>query len=141
MRIRSVLPIVFILSVIGMQSSCKKAIQEKYEDAIIKMMTSGAWKVTLFKEGSNDITASFIGYYATFNENKTVVATNGSVSASGTWNGDFNTQIFTANFPTAGDPIQKLNGSWTILPSSTETLGKFTQTKGGVAYQMELTKY
>lgn len=140
MKIKYALVLICIFSVVNTGLSCKKAIQEKYEDAIIQMMTSGAWKITSFKEGGTDITASFNGYISNFYDDKTMKATNGTVTYTGTWNGDINSQTFTANFTNAAEPIVKLNGTWSILSSSTESVGKFIQDKNGITYQMELTK-
>ncbi len=139
MRIKLLLIITLAFFSVAINYGCKKTLQEKYEDILVKMMTNGSWKITSFKEGGTDITSAFNGWAYTFLDNGTMAAVNGVNSQSGTWSSDIQAKKFTAQFSNPVDPIQKLNGTWYIT-SATQTIGKFTQTKNGTTYEMELVK-
>ncbi len=125
--------------------SCKKDVEEQYDDILKKLMVDGSWVITKFTEDGNNITASFNGYICKFHDNNTLTATYGtgtsSTVLSGTWQSNITAQTISAQFAgTVGDPFAKINGTWNIT-SSSATVGKFAQTKNGMAYTMELTKY
>lgn len=121
--------------------SCKKAVEQQYDDILKKLMTDGSWVITKFTEGGVDITASFNAWICKFHDDNTMTATQGATVQSGTWQSNITAQTITAAFySSVGDPLKKINGVWAIT-SSSATVGKFAQTKSGVAYTMELTKY
>lgn len=97
--------------------SCKKAVQNKQEDLIVKAITDGIWKVDQYLEASTDITSDFLNYDFKFNADGTVTGTRSGIVSNGTWNGDAATYSISSNFPAAGAPLQKLNGSWKITDS------------------------
>jgi hypothetical protein len=41
----------------------------------------------------------------------------GSSREHGTWSGDINTYSITSQFPTASDPLKRLNGTWKLTDS------------------------
>lgn len=95
--------------------SCKKAIENKQREILIDAITNGEWQVQQFIEGSVDITSQFYGYTFQFAEQGGVQAKYiGSVFANGTWVGDVNNYTITSQFPSATDPLQKLNGIWKL---------------------------
>lgn len=121
--------------------SCKKAVEQQYEDIVKKLMTDGSWTITKFTENGNDITSSFNAWICKFYDNNTLTATQGSTIQGGVWQSNVSSQSFSAQFSAnVGDPLQKINGTWSIV-STSATKGGFAQTKNGVAYTMELTKY
>ncbi len=125
--------------------SCKKAIEEQYDDILKKLMTDGSWTITSFTEGGADITASFGGWICKFHDNNTMTATQGTAPGAivhtGAWQSNITAQNITAQFPASvGEPLSKINGTWGIT-SSSPTVGRFAQTKGSISYTMELTKY
>lgn len=145
MKLRSLLGFYMMGMLMIGSLSCKKAAEEQAEDIMKKLMTEGSWIVTDFTENSVDITSSFNGWVCKFNDDNTMIATQGTgtsaVVKSGTWQSNLSAQNIVAQFPpTVTDPLAKLNGTWTIA-SSLPTKGNFTQTKGGIPYTMELTKY
>lgn len=97
--------------------SCKKAIQNKQEDLIVKAITDGIWKVDQYIEVSTDITSDFLNYDFKFNTDGTVTGTRSGLVSTGTWAGNAADFSITSNFPTAGAPLQKLNGYWKITDS------------------------
>lgn len=98
--------------------SCKKAIENKQRDMLIDAITNGEWKVHQYVEASIDITNQFYGYTFKFEEQGTVQARYvGSPIADGTWVGDVNNYTINSNFPSATDPITKLNGLWKLTDS------------------------
>ncbi len=140
MRTRHFL-VLFMLLFVTTAPSCKKAVEEQYEDIVKKLMTDGSWIVTKFTENGIDITSSFNAWVCKFYDNNTMTATQSTTIHSGVWQSNINSQSFTAQFSASvGDPLQKINGTWSVKTTSA-TKGGFEQTKNGVPYTMELTKY
>jgi hypothetical protein len=120
--------------------SCKKAIQNKQEDLIIKAMTSGQWTVTSFSQNGSDITGNFNGYKFQYYSNRTVDAIkNGALEKTGTWDGDGPTMTTWANFTNATTPLSLINGSWHI-DNNSWTFVVATQTTGSETKTMRLDK-
>ena len=100
-------------------TGCKKIVEKKAENAIIKAMTDGQWIITSFTTGSTDITSDFTSYKFQYFDNYTVNAIkNGTVEQTGTWLGDVNAMNISANFPGASNPILLINGTWHITDNS-----------------------
>ena len=96
-------------------SSCKKQVQQIQEDLVIMAMTSGQWKMTSFFNNGTDLTTDFSTYRFKYNSNYTVDAIrSGVLEQSGTWNGSGSTMTISANFPSASNPIVRINGNWNI---------------------------
>lgn len=124
-----------ILFVLFLLPGCKKAIEKLKEDAVIKAMTDGQWKITSFTHNGSDITTSFSTYKFQYYSNKTVDAiNNGSVEKTGTWDGDASSMTTSANFVGVTAPLSLINGSWKILNNSwtyvvaSQTVGTETKT-------------
>jgi len=98
-------------------SSCKKAIEDKKKDLVIDAMTNGVWIVEQYFEGTNNISGDFLNYEFKFYENGTVTSTKGSETANGTWSGNVSNYSITSQFPSATNPVIKLNGVWHIKDS------------------------
>ena len=100
-------------------TGCKKTIEKLQEDAIIKAMTDGQWKITSFTLNGTDLTSSFSTYKFQYYSNKTVDAiNNGSVEKTGTWDGDAATMTTSAKFIGVAAPLSHVNGDWHIDNSS-----------------------
>ena len=84
---------------------------------LIDAMTNGEWQVKQYIEGTVDITLQFYGYSFQFEEHGVVHAKYGGFVEHGTWAGDINNYSITSQFPTATDPLKKLNGVWKITDS------------------------
>jgi hypothetical protein len=97
--------------------SCKKAIEKKQRDILIDAITNGEWQVQQYLEGTVDWTSLFYGYKFQFEENGTIHCRYGGMMVDGTWAGDINNYSITSNFPTATDPLKKLNGVWKLTDS------------------------
>lgn len=113
---KKLIPIAAILFLF-ISLGCKKKIEDKQKDILVEAMTNGIWIVEFYKEDTVDITTDFSGYEFQFFENGTVNANKGGTITSGTWSGDINTATITSNFPTAGNPLLKLNGTWKVTDS------------------------
>jgi hypothetical protein len=121
-------------------TGCKKAIEAKAENAIVKAMTDGQWVITTFTTNGTDITSSFATYKFQYYSNYTVAAINsGSVENTGTWQGDINAMSISANFPNAVNPLLLLNGTWVINDNSW-TYVKATMTIGNEVRILRLDK-
>ena len=92
---------------------CKKAVEQKKQDALVDAMVASTWYVAQYLEGANVLTSDFDGYDFNFRSDYTMAAKKGSISVIGTWSADVNTKILTANF-TTGNPLSRLNGTWSI---------------------------
>ena len=123
--------IILLLLFSILSNSCKKYIQQQEQNALVSIVTNGVWVVTKYIETGSDITPSFSGYVFQFYTNGSVTGKNGSVTATGSWSGDINTKTITSNFPSAGDPLQKLNHTWKITDSYPDSVAANTAVSTG----------
>lgn len=145
MKIRQLLLMGLLVFSFATSLSCKKEVEAQYDDILKKLIVDGSWVITKFTEDSTDLTPSFNGYIYKFHDNNTMTATYGTGSTasvlSGIWSTNITAQTISAQLAgPVGDTFAKLNGTWKIT-SSSATVGKFSQTKNGKNYLMELTKY
>jgi hypothetical protein len=109
----------FIVMAISVLASCKKLVEKKAEDAIMKVMTDGQWVVTSFTSNGSDVTTDFSGYSFQFFDDYTVKAVkNGTVAQTGTFQGDVSAMTISSNFPNAVNPLLLLNATWHITNTS-----------------------
>lgn len=121
-------------------TSCKKAIENAQEDALIKIMTGGQWLVTHYKKGMEDVTADFSGYKFQFKSNRTVDAIkNNIVEKTGTWDGNAYNRSIVSNFANATHPLLLLNGTFLITDSGL-TYVEANQTVNGEVRMLRLDK-
>lgn len=106
--------------------SCKKFIEKQEENAVMKIITTGYWHVSNYKQNDSDLTASFSGYLFKFDNNNTVTGTKDNVSAKGQWSADIANRAIISNFPGAGDPLILLNAKWTIKDSYTDSVSAWS---------------
>jgi len=98
---------------------------------------AGTWRVTKFIDSGEDETSNFNGYSFTFNDNNTLVATNGTNSYDGSWsitdsnsNDDSIDDLdFNISFATPSD-FEELTEDWDII-SSTDTKIELIHVSGG----------
>ena len=137
MRKNSVLIFAFLLLV---ATSCKKSIEEKQEDLVIKAMTDGHWVITNFVLNGSNITPDFSTYKFKYYSNKTVDAiNNGTVERTGQWDGNSSNNTTWANFPGTPYPLNLINGTWHIDRNSW-TYVEASQTSGTDTKIMRLDK-
>ena len=98
-------------------ASCKKLVEQKKQDALMDAITNGVWIVEQYMEGPNNISSQFLNYEFKFNSDGSVTGTQNGIVTSGTWSGSMTDYTITSSFPTAGDPLKKLNGLWKIKDS------------------------
>lgn len=108
--------IVFLMVLLTV-ASCKKTVENQQKNIIIEAMTTGVWFVYQYTEAGTDVTAGFSGYEFKFDQNGTVTGTLATSSTPGTWSANISNYSITSQFPSAGDPLQKLNGTWIIKDS------------------------
>lgn len=134
---RKIIPVFFLLF---MAAGCKKAIEKIKENAVISAMTDGQWVITIFETNGTNITTDFNGYKFQYHKNYTVDAIrNGVVEKTGTWDGDPNTMIITANFLNASHPLLLINGNWHI-DNNSWTYVVASQKTGGDTKKLRLEK-
>lgn len=112
------LPVLCLLMV----CSCKKAIDNKKQDLLLNLITDGEWVVEKYVEGSTNITGVFNGFSFQFTRDGKVVGRNQTIVETGTWTGDIANYSITSDFPNSSDPVKKLNGTWKVTDSTTETV-------------------
>ena len=100
--------------------ACKKAIDKKKQDLVIAAMTSGRWYVQDYVAGTTNVTSEFDGYEFQFYADGKVDGIKSSSTTSGTWVGDADNFTITSQFPGAGQPISRLNGTWKITENDWE---------------------
>jgi hypothetical protein len=132
-------PLLIILSLVCL-AGCKKTIEKKAENAILKAMTDGQWAITSFISDGSNITSDFSGYRFQYFDNYTVNAIkNGTVEATGNWDGDVSAMNIIANFPNATDPLLLLNGTWHVTDNSWSYV-EATMTVGNTIRSLRLDK-
>jgi len=121
-------------------TGCKKLVEQKAQDAILKAMTDGQWVITNFTSNGTDLTSDFSSYKFQYFDNYTVNAIkNGTVDKTGTWQGDVNTMSISANFANAVNPLLLLNGTWHITDNGW-TYVDATMTVGSEVRTLKLDK-
>jgi hypothetical protein len=132
-------PFLIILSLVCLVG-CKKIIEKKAENAIMKAMTDGQWVITSFVSDSTNITSDFSAYRFQYFDNYTVDAIkNGTVENTGNWEGDVQAMNISASFPNATNPLILLNGTWHITDNSW-TYVEATMTVGSTVRSLRLDK-
>jgi hypothetical protein len=132
-------PLLIILSFV-LLAGCKKLIEKKAENAIMKAMTDGQWVITSFISNDSNITNDFSPYRFQYFDNYTVDAIkNGTVENTGNWDGDVNTMNIMASFPNATNPLLLLNGTWHVTDNSW-TYVEATMTVGSTTRSLRLDK-
>ncbi|HEY8967695.1 MAG TPA: hypothetical protein VIM64_01345 [Puia sp.] len=130
-----------LLLFVACSFSCKKFIQQQEEKAVMNIITNGNWYVYQYLQGSSDITTNFSGYLFKFNSNGTVLGTKNSVSDTGTWVPNVDARTITSGFPSAGPPVNLLNGIWKINDSGTDfVLASYTDTTSHIPNTLQLRK-
>ena len=111
--------ILFFLVLLVTASSCQKLIDKKKEQLMMEVITGSDWYVEQYFEDSVNITSEFLNYTFHFNKDYTVTGTLGTEVSTGTWEPNVSDETITSQFPTATDPVKKLNGVWKITDSYT----------------------
>lgn len=124
----------FVLVLLSITSSCQKWIDKKKEQMAMEIITNGEWYVEQYLEDSTNITSDFLHYEFRFNENRTVTGSRGTEVQAGTWQENISTISITAEFPTAPDPVKKLNGTWKIKDSAEDFVKAEMSTATGKNY-------
>jgi hypothetical protein len=128
--------IVFLFTFI----SCGKGGDNAPSLFVLQAMTDGQWKVSNYDKGTTDVTSDFNGYSFQFKTNLTVDALkNGATEKSGNWTADGSAKTITANFTSASNPLDLLNGTWNIS-NTTWTSVDATQSVNGVIHTLRLDK-
>ena len=136
MKTYALLTIIFFISLTG----CKKAIENKQEDLVIKAMTDGQWVITSFTLNSTAVTPDFVNYRFKYYSNKTVDAINkGNVEKTGNWDGNAGAMTTWANFTSPTYPLTLINGTWNITNNGW-TYVVASQTNGTGVKSMRLDK-
>jgi hypothetical protein len=110
--------------------SCKKAIEDKKKEIVLDAMTNGQWYVYSFLEGDQNLTTAFAPYSFQFYRDGKVSGLTATTEEKGTWAGDPNSMTISADFPTAGDPVKKLNAVWKITNNSWDYVKAETTVEG-----------
>ena len=136
MKKYTLLAVIFLISLAG----CKKTIETRQEDLVIKAMTDGQWIITNFTLNSAPVTSDFVNYRFKYYSNKTVDAiNNGSVEKTGNWDGNASAMTTWASFTSPSYPLTLINGTWNITNNGW-TYVVASQTNGTQIKSMRLDK-
>jgi hypothetical protein len=97
--------------------SCKKAIEKKAQDMVMEAITNGELMVDQYFEDTNNLSSQFQNYYFKFKSDGTLTGTVNSNVTNGTWVPNVSNYTITSDFPSAIDPLKKLNGVWKLKDS------------------------
>ncbi|HPE40668.1 MAG TPA: hypothetical protein PLI77_06225 [Bacteroidales bacterium] len=94
------------------------------DNNISKIVSEGKWSVTNFQEDGVDQTDHFSGYNFTFQDDGTIIATNGTTTHTGTWSKgtDDSTPKFYITFSTTSGPFEEITEDWAILSYSSSKI-------------------
>lgn len=121
-----ILQIIFFCSLLSGTPSCKKFIEQQKENALENLVTNGTWRVTRYVDHQTDITDSFSGYIFQFKSGGTVDGIIGPQTIPGVWSANVNARTIQSNFPNTGDPLKKLNYTWTVTDSYADSVSART---------------
>ena len=135
----------FLIALVVLTSlaGCKKIKEDIQEKRALDIITSGQWKVSVFKSATTDYTSDFAGYSFHFKTNETVDAIKNSVvQKTGSWYADATNYRITSTFPTdAAHPLPLLNGVWQLVDADEGgNYVKATQMISGELYTLQLDK-
>ena len=116
----------FLFILLAVPYSCKKYIQQQEQNALVNLVTQGTWRVTGYLDHDTSITSSFNGYSFQFFENGTVYGILNQQQTNGTWTASVSDKTITSNFPSAPYPLNKLNYTWIITDSYTDSVAAKT---------------
>jgi hypothetical protein len=122
-------------------SSCTSDDDSSNDSQTIAQLESsiktGTWRISRFIEDGDNQTNHFNGYVFTFNENGTVIATNGTNTIAGTWvttNGSSSSSgsnpKFILQFEAANGPFEEISEDWRI-ESATSSIVDLKNVSGG----------
>jgi hypothetical protein len=112
---KRLLPLILLLVA---TSGCKKLIDKKIESAMMDAITNGTWYIERYRENTTDITSSFSDYEFKFSKDGTLKGMREGVDPdNGTWQANIQNSSINTSFPTAIDPLKKVNGLWKITDS------------------------
>lgn len=109
--------IILALALAAPLPSCKKYVKQQEQNAILLAMTTGVWYVQTYTQNDTDITASFNGYVFKFDANGTVTGMISSGNTQGSWSANISALTITSDFPSAPNPLKRLNETWRITDS------------------------
>ena len=121
-------------------SGCKKIKENIQEKRALDIITSGQWKVTVFKSSATDYTADFTGYSFQFKTDEKVDAIkNSTVQKTGSWYADANNYRIIAAFPSDSvHTLTLLDGEGQLIDADQGgNYVKATQMIGGELYTLQ----
>lgn len=112
-------------------TSCKKIVEDTKKNYVLDMMTNGQWIVETYLKADTNLTADFNGYAFQFYEDGTVKGIKDNIGEEGTWKEDIINYSIISQFPGAGNPVARLNGTWKLKDSSNDfVLAEMTTDSG-----------
>ena len=112
--------------------SCKKFVDKQKENYLLGIMTDGRWYLQLYKENGVDSSYLFSTYEFQFYKDEKVDAINGASVTGGTWKGNISDLSMSSNFPTAQDPVKRLNHTWKVTDYYVDAVFAEVNTPSGV---------
>ncbi|MBE7173471.1 MAG: hypothetical protein INR73_23055 [Williamsia sp.] len=113
--------------------SCKKFIDKQKENYLLGIMTDGRWYLQTYAEGGIDYSYLFASYEFQFYKDEKVDAISGSSVTNGTWKGDVSNLTMTSNFPSAQEPVKRLNQTWKVTDYYVDAVFAEVTTSNGLA--------
>ena len=119
LKLIPVLALVFMLNVASMCSNDDNS-NPSTPTPISTIITSGAWRVTLYNENGSIHTSDFTGYNFTMNANGALTAVKDSATKTGTWSTfvDSGATKFAIAFPDTDGPFESITDDWLVLTSA-----------------------
>ncbi len=107
--------------------SCKKYIQQQEQNALVKLVTNGTWRVTGYIDHmTTNLTDSFSGYHFQFISNGIVYGELNGQKTYGSWSADVAGKTIMSYFPGSAFPVNLLNHTWKITDSYADSVAAKT---------------
>jgi hypothetical protein len=131
---KTLVPLVLTCLWLTTATSCQKFIDRQKEKMAMDIITDGDWYVEQYIQDTTNVTSEFLNYLFHFHEDRTVTGTLGTEVYNGTWEEHISDISISSQFPTAPDPVKRLNGKWKLKDSSKEFVKAEMITATGTNY-------
>jgi hypothetical protein len=125
-------PIVAVLMLSIIFSSCEKAEQFLQKAVLTQIITSDRWIVETFAVSGTDVTAEYAPYEFEFSKNGIVTAFKSTETIQGDWKEDLNSMSIETHFSNGSETLQRFNTVWYIGKSSASFVEARAVTTTGV---------
>ena len=132
-------PLVAVLMLSTIFSSCEKAEQFLQKAVLSQIITTDRWVVETFAVAGTDVTAEYAPYEFEFSKNGIVTAFKSTEAIQGDWKEDLNAMSIETHFTNPTLTLQRFNTVWYIGKSAPTYVEARAVTVNGI-FNLKLVK-